>query len=335
MPRVQSQTIDANRQEYLLLAAAGILCALVVLVIVTSERIKSLVVPTIVSPAVTSAELAQARLSAITVERDVHGLDSQIQTLDAELESRKQYREVLATVLVASEKELADQRAKLTAGPRKEYDFARDLSLAKAELEKLERQRVQLDHSAPKSLKIESYPTPLSKPVDSKELHVQLRGGRVTVLPVDELVERLKNGIKDRLWKLRDSPEMTDTVGPVDGFRMRYTLIRVDVNGQSALESGHGGSYVSLDHWELVPVSSDLGEPWQEALGPTSLLRAKLDQTNPRTWTVTLWVYPDSFDAFRALRKEFYRLDYLVAGRPLPENMPIGGSPRGTKSAAQ
>jgi hypothetical protein len=98
---------------------------------------------------------------------------------------------------------------------------------------------------------------------------------------------------------------------------------------------GRDGTFVQLDLWELIPVSSDLGETLEEALSPTSRLRAKLDNMHPRQWTVTLWVYPDSFDLFRALRKEFYTLGYHVAGRPLPTDVPIGGSPRGTKSAAQ
>ncbi len=335
MPRTQSPAIDSHRHDFLLLAAAGLVCALLILVLIGGDRVRRIVVPLAAIPTASRAELDESRLAAIIVERDVHGLDSQIKILDAELASRRQSRELLSTLLVASEQELAARREKLSQSSRHDYDVARNLSLAKVELEKLKRESVRLDRAGPEPLKIESYPTPISQPVDSKELHLQLRGGRVTVLPVDELVDRLKNGIRERLWKLRDSAEMTDTVGPVDGFRMRYTLIRVDATAQAVLESGRGGSYVSLDHWELVPVAGDLGEPWQEALGPTSLLRAKMDHMNPRTWTVTLWVYPDSFDAFRALRKELYELDYQVAGRPLPDGVPIGGSPRGTKSAAQ
>ena len=325
MPRVSPLSADSPRHDFLLHTAAAFIGVLVILALVASAGVGRTTIPKI-NYADAENELKNVRATAGAVEIEIKQLENQTKYVDMELGMRKQEREILATLLVAGEKQIADQLGTLDKQSQADYDLARDLALAKAELERLERERLQVDKTVPKSLKIESYPTPISKPVDSKELHVQLRGGRVTVLPVEELVERLKRSAKERVWKLRDSAEMTDTVGPVDGFRMRYTLVRVDAGG---------GGLVKLDHWELVPVASDLGEPWEDALSETSQLRAKLDQTHPRTWTVTLWVYPDSFDAFRALRKEFYQLGYTVAGRPLPEDVPIGGSPRGTRSAAQ
>ena len=50
---------------------------------------------------------------------------------------------------------------------------------------------------------------------------------------------------------------------------------------------------------------------------------------------MTAWVYADSFAEYRRLRKELYAAGYTVAARPLPEGELIGGSPRGTRSAAQ
>src|SRR5438552_534521 len=50
---------------------------------------------------------------------------------------------------------------------------------------------------------------------------------------------------------------------------------------------------------------------------------------------IAIWAYPDSFEEFRRLRKELYRMGYRIAGRPLPEGTPIGGSPDGSKSAAE
>lgn len=335
MPRTISPIRDSNRYDVVLQIAASAVGVLILLALAALGGIGQITLPRAEVNQNSLQQLEDAHRSAIELERNVVYLDQQIENIGKEIEVRKQDREMLATLLVAGEKKLAEKRALLSQQSQQDFDLARQIAVAKAELERLEAERLQVDEQAPKSLKVESYPTPLSRTVDTKELHIQLLGGRVTVLPVDELVERLKNSFKDRMWKLRDSTEVTDTVGPIDGFRMRYTLIRLDLMGQAAIEAGRGGSYVTLDHWELVPVASDLGEPWQEALGPTSLLRAKLDATHPRTWTITLWVYPDSFDAFRALRKEFYELGYSVAGRPLPDGMPIGGSPRGTKSSAQ
>jgi hypothetical protein len=78
-----------------------------------------------------------------------------------------------------------------------------------------------------------------------------------------------------------------------------------------------------------------MGETIDEAMDPQSNLRAVLARHKSRDTTITLWTYPDSFGEFRRLKKELYLLGFPIAGRPLPADAPIGGSPRGSKSAAQ
>ena len=51
--------------------------------------------------------------------------------------------------------------------------------------------------------------------------------------------------------------------------------------------------------------------------------------------TITLWTYPGSFDDFRKLKKELYRLGFPVAARPLPDGVPISASSQGSKSTAE
>ena len=85
----------------------------------------------------------------------------------------------------------------------------------------------------------------------------------------------------------------------------------------------------------LLPTDNTLGEPAGEALGEGSRFREVLAAYRPDETTVTIWVYEESFAEFRALKKALYRMGYATAGRPLPRNVPIGGSPDGTKSAAQ
>ncbi len=60
-----------------------------------------------------------------------------------------------------------------------------------------------------------------------------------------------------------------------------------------------------------------------------------LKHADPDRTTVTVWVYPDSFNQFRTLKAELFRRRFLTAGRPLPEGHPIGGSPDGSRSASQ
>ena len=66
-----------------------------------------------------------------------------------------------------------------------------------------------------------------------------------------------------------------------------------------------------------------------------SEFRSRISAFPTKTTTVTLWVYPDSFDEFRQVKADLFKLGYLVAGRPMPDGTPIGGSPDGSRSSAE
>ena len=58
-----------------------------------------------------------------------------------------------------------------------------------------------------------------------------------------------------------------------------------------------------------------MGETVAEALAPGSQFLAAITsrRINRNTLTVTLWTYPDSFDAFRQIKKELYHMGFAVA----------------------
>jgi hypothetical protein len=60
-----------------------------------------------------------------------------------------------------------------------------------------------------------------------------------------------------------------------------------------------------------------------------------VDVLDPRQTVVTFWVYSDSFALFRQLRDYLYDHDLEVAGRPLPDGVPIMSSKNGTVSRGQ
>ena len=82
-------------------------------------------------------------------------------------------------------------------------------------------------------------------------------------------------------------------------------------------------------------MTSQLGEPVDEAFGTHADLKRRLERSSPEATTVTIWTYPDSFGDFRKLKKTLFELGYTTAARPLPQGILIGGSPSGSKSAAQ
>ena len=92
---------------------------------------------------------------------------------------------------------------------------------------------------------------------------------------------------------------------------------------------------VELDRFVMVPLDEFAGETVGEALRKGSNFRRKLGNWSPRTTIITVWVYPDSFGAFRELKASLHKIGFLTAARPIPADQLISGSPHGTRSAAQ
>jgi hypothetical protein len=133
---------------------------------------------------------------------------------------------------------------------------------------------------------------------------------------------------------LRDQGFMEGTVGPIDGFRLRYRLRLTQVTIPT--RSGFGETHnVPQLRFEYLPISPRVGEPVDQSLLPNSVLLRSLARSRPATTTVTIWFYPDSFGEFRQLKKALFDLGFAAAGRPLPMGEEISASPSGTKSAAQ
>ncbi len=282
-------------------------------------------------------QVAQLRRTADSLQRDVLQLAAQETQLTAQVNLTRNERAQLAVLEADLRHQFDVLQQQLDERQQRELDLLRRRQIAEDELAQL---RSEIDRltSATKEkevVKLESLPTPISRLVDGNEEHFQLRAGRITYIPLEELLARLKQDAQRQISKLQQAREVTSIVGPVGGFRMRYMLERVDISPREQMATGRGGSYARLVEWNLVPVSNLLGETLAEALEPASEFHAVVDNLDPRTTTVTLWTYPDSFTEYRRLRRELFELGFQTAGRPLPHEVPIGGSPEGSKSAGQ
>jgi hypothetical protein len=298
---------------------------LIILVMVVGQRARNAPLPDVSRPADTALEAAAAEAAA--VEGDVQRIAAKMRQVRAEMAARTFQRDQVQTLITAVEHDLAERRAALDLAARERFDVKRELALAEDELGRLKDQREQAEGTlAPPTITVESYPTPLGKTVDGKEAHFQLLGGRLTYVPFEALIDRLKATVRDYASKMNTEAQIVDTLGPIGGFRMRYAVERFDTPQ---------GSYLQVARVELLPVSKQLGDPIATALASGSRFREKLEMMSSREYTITVWTYPDSFAEFRRLKKELYEMGYAVAGRPLPEGMPIGASPHGSKSSAQ
>jgi hypothetical protein len=329
--------IRSDEQEFgsdsFLDVVANVVGILIILVMMVGMRVKQ--APSAESKPAEAVDLSAAATEARSLQRGTLQVAAQIRSLTAEGLRQQKRHDELADQVVARQRDLERQRQQLDAQSDAQFMIEREMLTAQSLAEQLER---EISHVADntKSVTIESYPTPIAKAVDGKEVHFQLRAGRVTYIPLEELLKLLKADAPSQFWKLKDLPEATASVGPIGGFRVRYTFERIDVPLEDQLAGKRMiSSIAQLSQWTLIPSDNLLGETVEMALSEGSEFRTILAGLNPRQTTITLWVYPDSFELFRSVRKELYHLDLATAARPLPDDAPIGGSPRGSKSVAQ
>lgn len=229
---------------------------------------------------------------------------------------------------------LATRQLDLNASQQQSSEQQADLRLAKQTLARLLAQVKALEEKSPPVEALKHHITPISRTVSGKEKHYRLDKNRVAEVPLEVLIVKLKDQIERRKDWLTRTRSHQGQVGPFAGFNMSY-LVRVEMlSGLEDLRAGQGGYRVSVSSWEVVPEPDLKGESEQVALSQGSRFYESLLGADPDT-TLTFWVYPDSFPIYRKLQAFAHEQGFPVAARPLPNGVPIAGSPSGTKSASQ
>ncbi|MEM8866367.1 MAG: hypothetical protein AAGF31_12550 [Planctomycetota bacterium] len=279
----------------------------------------------------TPEQLEDTVRQALATRRDLASkVRKAIATRD-EAALRDAERTQLAEFVLSIEEEIEEHRQQISEEQRRDFDLQAKLGAAEHELETLTRERIALVSVDPQIEEVESLPTPLAATVSGEEVQLRLSGGHVQIIPWDALNDAAIREAKENLWRLQSRNSMTITVGPIDGFRVKYEVEKRTFRTREGTVTQIGsGSQI------LMPEADVLGDPVDLALQPGSRLMSELNRlAGGRKPTVTIWTYPDSFDEFRNLKAELFKQGYSVAGRPLPAGDPIGRSPRGTKSSAQ
>lgn len=207
--------------------------------------------------------------------------------------------------------------------------------MIRTEIAAIERQLYSVDtvQTASPAKTLQHRVTPLAKMNEGNEKHFRVLRKRVVEVPLEMLIERLKDQIERKRDFIIKSHGYQGQVGPVSGFTLKYLIEQQAGTALDGLQYGSAMRLV-LAGWELDAESDEMGEPLQAALKPGSRFYDNLLQAKRGTM-VTFWVYPDSFKEFAALQKIAHSNGFLVAGRPLPAGIPIAGSPEGSRSLGQ
>ena len=333
--RRQDDEEEAVGQDSFLDVVANIVGILILLVMVVGARAALAPVSATdepAKPAGPSAEelkaaVHQAAKSRADVEEIIH------RTANMHLESvrRDSERMRLQTLVSAVSAEIERQRKELSAEQQQDFDLRRQLAEANIKLEDLTRRELGMIDVTPEVQQVKSLPTPLARTVSGDEIHLRLAHGHVAVIPLDELEDAVHSDARQNHWRLEKQPTFTSTVGPIANFRVRYVVrerqVTVPGRGTAII-----AQYVRL---EIMPVTPQVGEPVDQALMPDSRLAGELARKAPTRTTITVWVYPDSFQHFRTLKEMLYARGYATAARPLADGESIVCAPNGTKSSAQ
>lgn len=205
----------------------------------------------------------------------------------------------------------------------------------KVALERARAQLASLDGARPAPKVLQHRLAPLARVVSSKEVHFRVSGGRVSTVPIDALVESLQTQIQRQRDFIMSRDRYASSVGPIEGYRMEYVIQRFKA-GNIADELKYGQTMVRMvvSGWVIRPEGEPPSESAEEALRPGSRFQQAVRDGGTLA-TLTFWIYPDSFDTYRKLQDFAHELDLNVAARPLPDGVPIAGSPQGSKSMAQ
>lgn len=337
--RRKVETAEAPGQDSFLDVVANLVGILIIFVMIVGSQAKSAAVvqaQQAVQPVDLSAEekaADDARSAAEEVARNMQELERKIAREKLEAALREEERAKYQVVVTVAEQRLAQHRNQLSDSERAKYDLQQQLLLARRELEEVARSGALGNEKTPAAV-LEHIPTPMAKTVFGKEVHFRLQNGRLCYIPWDEMLERLKADAPQKAQKLRDANRVEESLSPINNFAAKYSLRRVEASVQTRAGAA-SQSRVELERFYFVPLVENLGEPIAEALAQGSEFRSRLRELNPRQTTVTVWVYPESFDGFRAIKAELFKLGFLSAARPMPDGFPIGGSPDGTRSSAE
>ena len=268
------------------------------------------------------------------LEADVAAITAESRKLGDALAESNRLQTTLEERLQTARSLLEERKSQLSATTARDAQQKLDLELTRQAVARLLAQVTELEQKSPPVEKLEHRITPVSRTVLGHELHFRLERDRVAEVPIEALVERLKEHIERRKDWIVKTRQHKGQVGPINGFNLEYILGVDMISGLEELRGGVGGYRMSMRYWEIHPESSLRGEPEDVALSHGSKFYQALVSAGPDT-TLTFWVYPDSYGLYRKLQRFAHDQGFPVAGRPLPPGVAISGSPNGTKSASQ
>jgi hypothetical protein len=270
---------------------------------------------------------------AASAQADSDRLEHLVKRYDHELKIRQAERGVLLDLIAEIESQWEAKKKTLDQKSARMAERKTELVSLKSKLAELEGERTRIENQASPVVAIENLPTPMAKTVFGDEIDFRLKSNLLSVVPVEALKSELNREMRRVLQSSREG-RVSEAIGPVNGYVARYQANRshgmVSRGGRIHMSTG-----VKVDQVIFEPLHEPHGTPVAEVLGSGAELDVQLAGRNPNTTTITVWVYPDSYAAFRQLKEHLYRRGFATAARPVTADGKVGFSANGSKSVAQ
>ncbi len=319
---------------------ANLVGVLIILVAIVSLHAEKIVVPR-TNPAVHQEKQKElvAALNAVTQTANSLELDSQ--RLEQDLASEQRLATSLAEErrqkmiwLELARRQISEQKAALDEQARKRLELVSEETRLEQQLQQIQMRRRAQVAAAPKEIALVHYPTPIAKTVFSDEVHFRLEHGKLVYVPLNELLEQMKAEWKYKAEKLGQDPSTVEMIGPIENFRMEYELVAESPDPNLPLDPNRG-MIVRFNKFLITPMEANPGEPLATALNEGSQFRQRLSRLAPGKTTISIWVYPESYESLLTLRTWLREQGYQTACWPLEAGRPITGGPNGLRTTAQ
>ena len=279
-------------------------------------------------------ELESPAAKTKNLDQDIQRQSEALHNYDLEVAFRDSERMAIMDRVTIAERLIEEELKDIDESARERIETEQEMSELQKQLANLLQQQGEVQSVEQTTAVLQHLPTPMAKTVFGRELHVMMRGGRAAVIPWERLIDNLKSEARRSAERNSQKDRFVNQLGPIDGFLMIYGL-----KSQSGILSNGSSARlartIELEKFELEPTGEVVHESVDETLGTGGRLRLELASCAVQHTTVTVWVYPDSFNEFRTLKERLFAEGFLCAARPLPFNVRVGASPRGSASTAQ
>ena len=193
---------------------ANLVGILIIFVVLTIARSK----PAAIEAATREMEANKAAMAqpidkAMSLTEDLHRLDEQMNHHAMEVEFRKAERDLMMDQVHLTQQAIEERSQDLDAKARENLEVNQALNALELQREQLQQQSQQVAQAKSSTVVLKHLPTPMAKTVFTKEIHLMMKGGRVAVIPWDNLIEALKRNVELAVQRNTRKEQIQDRLG--------------------------------------------------------------------------------------------------------------------------